>query len=33
MDAEVSYRLKYGCLGRGGLAPGLMVVSCETGSV
>lgn len=33
MDAEVSYRLKYGCLGRGRLALRLMVVSSETGSV
>lgn len=33
MDAEVSYRLKYGCLGRGRLAHRLMVVSSETGSV
>lgn len=32
MDAELSYRLKYGCLGHGGLAPRLMVVSFETGS-
>lgn len=33
MDAEVSYGLKYGCLGHGGLALRLMAVSCETGSV
>lgn len=33
MDAEVSYRLKYGCLVGGRLAPRLMVVSSETDSV
>lgn len=33
MDAELSYRLKYGCLSHGGLTPRLMVVSSETGSV
>lgn len=33
MDAEVSCRLKYGCLSCGRLAPRLMVVSSEMGSV
>lgn len=33
MDAEVSYRLKYGCLGRVRLAHRLMVNFSETTSV
>lgn len=33
MDAEVSFKLKYGCLSCGKLIPRLMVVSLEKGSV
>lgn len=33
MDAEVSYSLKYGCLGYGSPTPRLMVVSSQTRSV
>lgn len=33
MDAEVSYRLKYGCFGCGRLSARLMVVSSEIDSV
>lgn len=33
MGAELSYRLKYGCLSHGGLTPRLMVVLSETSSI